>query len=116
MTLVMKFGGTSVGSAAAMRETAGLILRAREEWGRVVVVVSAMGSSPVKVTDLLLRGAKSAVEGDDTTYRQLAEELREIHYQAIDGLLLPEGERQLALAENSQFLARFSDLDRKSVV
>lgn len=110
MTLVMKFGGTSVGSAAAMRETAGLILRAREEWGRVVVVVSAMGSSPVKVTDLLLRGAKSAVEGDDTTYRQLAEELREIHYQAIDGLLLPEGERQLALAENSQFLARFSDL------
>ncbi|MBP6803920.1 MAG: aspartate kinase, partial [Chloroflexi bacterium] len=51
MTLVMKFGGTSVGSAQAMRETADLILNAREEWGQVVVVVSAMGSKPIKVTD-----------------------------------------------------------------
>src|SRR5690554_5079886 len=110
MTLVMKFGGTSVGSAAAMDETAGLIHRAQQEWGQVVFVVSAMGSQPVKVTDLLLQGANSAVAGDDETYRQVAETLRAIHYEAIDGLLAPEGERQPVLAENNQFINRFEAL------
>ncbi|MCB0535873.1 MAG: hypothetical protein KDD14_26965, partial [Saprospiraceae bacterium] len=57
MALVMKFGGTSVGGAKAMRETADLILRAQARWGQVVVVASGMGSKPVKVTDLLLQGA-----------------------------------------------------------
>ncbi len=33
MTLVMKFGGTSVGSAQAIRETAALILQTKECMG-----------------------------------------------------------------------------------
>ncbi len=110
MTLVMKFGGTSVGSAQAMRDTAVLILQAQKEWGSVVVVASAMGSTPVKVTDLLLRGAHSAAAGDSETFKRVADELRQIHYEAIDGLLEPEGERQRALAENVQFIARYEDL------
>jgi aspartate kinase len=110
MTLVMKFGGTSVGSAAAMRETADLILQARDTWGDVVVVASAMGSKPVKVTDLLLRGAHTAFKGDKDTYPQLAAQLREIHYEAIDGLLSPEGERQSILAEMERFVERFTTL------
>ena len=80
MTLVMKFGGTSVGNAAAMRDTADLILRTQGMWGQVVVVASAMGSTPVKVTDLLLEGAKTAVSGDDQTYLRVAEQLRPVHY------------------------------------
>jgi bifunctional aspartokinase / homoserine dehydrogenase 1 len=72
--------------------------------------VSAMGSQPVKVTDLLLQGANSAVAGDGATYRQVAETVRAIHYEAIDGLLAPEGERQPALAENNQFIGRFEAL------
>ncbi|MCA9972642.1 MAG: aspartate kinase [Anaerolineales bacterium] len=110
MTLVMKFGGTSVGSAQALRETAELILHARAEWGSVVVVASAMGSKPVKVTDLLLRGAHAAAAGDGETYRRVAEELRQVHFEAIDGLLQPEGERQAVLAENAAFIARYQDL------
>ena len=110
MTLVMKFGGTSVGSAKAMRNTADLILRAQEKWGQVVVVASGMGSKPVKVTDLLLRGAHTAVSGDDETYQQVAEQLRLIHYEAIDNLLAPDGERQKILAENNEFINRFSAL------
>ena len=82
MTLVMKFGGTSVGSAAAMRETADLILQARDTWGDVVVIASAMGSKPVKVTDLLLQGADTAFAGDRETYPRLAGLLRDIHYEA----------------------------------
>ena len=110
MTLVMKFGGTSVGSAQAMRDTADLILRAQEQWGQVVVVASGMGSKPVKVTDLLLRGAQTAVAGDGDTYQDVAEQLQLVHYEAIDELLQPDGERQKILAENSAFISRFSAL------
>jgi aspartate kinase len=110
MTLVMKFGGTSVGNAAAMRETADLILQARDTWGDVVVIASAMGSKPVKVTDLLLEGARTAFTGDGETYPGLAALLRDIHYEAIDGLLSPEGERQIILAEMERFIDRFTSL------
>ncbi len=110
MTLVMKFGGTSVGSAAAMRETADLILQARDTWGNVAVIASAMGSKPVKVTDLLLQGAHTAYTGDGETYPRLAEQLRDIHFEAIDGLLSPEGERQIILAEIERFIERFTSL------
>lgn len=110
MTLVMKFGGTSVGSAAAMRETADLILQARDTWGDVAVIASAMGSQPVKVTDLLLQGAETAFRGDTQRYGQLARQLREIHFEAIDGLLSPEGERQIVLAEIERFIERFETL------
>lgn len=110
MALVMKFGGTSVGSAQAMRETAVLIQQAQQEWGQVVVVASGMGSRPVKVTDLLLNGAHTAVAGDDETYKGLAQQLRQIHYEAIDDLLEPEGERQAIMAEIDQFVRRFERL------
>ena len=94
MTLVMKFGGTSVGSAQAMRETAALILRTQEQWGQVLVIASGMGSKPVKVTDLLLQGAYAAVKGNNQIYLDHADQMRQVHFEAIDGLLAPEGERQ----------------------
>ena len=107
MTLVMKFGGTSVGSSQAMRETAELIEDTKENWGQVVVIASGMGSKPVKVTDLLLGGAQAALEGDQEKYLGIAEEMRQVHYEAIDGLLEPEGERQAILAENLQFIEHY---------
>ncbi len=116
MTLVMKFGGTSVGSAQAVRDTAVLILQAHKEWGSVIVVASAMGPTPVKVTDLLLRGAHSAAAGDGETFKRVAEELQQIHYEAIDGLLEPEGERQRALADNAQYITRYENLCKAVLV
>ena len=110
MTLVMKFGGTSVGSAQAMRETAVLIQQTQKAWGQVVVVASAMGSKPVKVTDLLLDGAHAAAAGDGKLFKENAEQLRQIHFAAIDGLLSPEKERQFVLAENGLFIDRYVDL------
>jgi len=112
MRLVMKFGGTSVGSAQAMRETAVLIHNTFNAWGQLVVVASAMGSKPTKVTDLLLKGAHTAAAGDDVTYRAVADELRRIHLEAIDSLLGPEHERQQILEENRRFLSRFESLCR----
>jgi aspartate kinase len=110
MTLVMKFGGTSVGSAQAMQETAVLIQNTQQAWGQTVVVASAMGSKPVKVTDLLLKGAYTALNGDTQTYKQVADQIRQIHLEAIDGLLSPDGERQQVLAENGRFVDRFEAL------
>ncbi len=44
-TLVMKFGGTSVGDAARLQAVARRIVAAKEEGGRVVAVLSAMGDT-----------------------------------------------------------------------
>ena len=66
--------------------------------------------TPVKVTDMLLKGSKTAVSGDYQTYKKVAEELHQIHYQIIDGLLAPEKERQQILIEIRKFLERFEDL------
>jgi aspartate kinase len=107
MTLVMKFGGTSVGSSQAMRETADLIKNTKDSWGRVIVIASGMESKPVKVTDLLLGGAQAALRGDRQAYMDIAEEMRQVHFEAIDGLLEPEGERQAILAENQEFINHY---------
>ena len=110
MTLVMKFGGTSVGSAEAIRETTELVKESIAEWGQVVVVASAMGSKPIKVTDLLLQGAETAAHGDSHTYRTLATQLRQIHLQTIQELVEDAAERDSLVREIEQFVARFSDL------
>jgi len=58
--LVMKFGGTSVGSAAAVRQVAGIVQDARQKWSEVVVVTSALSG----VTDRLIECARRASHGD----------------------------------------------------
>ena len=55
-TLVMKFGGTSVGSTDALINVKRLFRDARPIWKRVVVVASAMSG----VTNLLLDSALKA--------------------------------------------------------
>jgi len=111
MTLVMKFGGTSVGSVEAIQRTAGLIQHTLDEKRRIVVVVSAMGSQPTKVTDLLLQGANTAAGGDPDTYRRLGARLREIHFEAADGLLAPAAAQRMQ-AEINGFAERFVELCR----
>jgi aspartate kinase len=78
----MKFGGTSVGDAEAIRRVARIVRAAQADWRRVVVVVSAMSG----ITDMLLKGAHTAAEGDGETYRALAAELRAKHNGALDDL------------------------------
>lgn len=86
-TLVMKFGGTSVGNVQAIRRVAEIV---RQSSGtpngaappRVAVVVSAMSG----VTDWLLNGAQSAALGDESTYRRLAVEVLDRHLGALKAL------------------------------
>ena len=71
--IVMKFGGTSVESAAAIERIA-RIVAARED-RKPVVVVSAMG----KTTNRLLQIAKTAVTGKRDEYLALIHDLRAFH-------------------------------------
>jgi aspartate kinase len=110
-TLVMKFGGTSVGSPAAMRQMAEIVRDSRRDWPRVVVVVSALTG----VTDLLLKQASQAAAGDVSGLLDAVAELRRRHTEMIMALALPE--RQAAVqAEVSGLIADFEVLCRAIAV
>lgn len=81
--LVMKFGGTSVGNAAAISALAAITREQLHTWQQVVVVVSAMSG----VTDMLLNGAHSAASGDQTSYKEIGARLREKHAAALAELV-----------------------------
>ncbi len=52
-TLVMKFGGTSVGTTKAMRQVVFIVKNEKPGWKNIVVVTSALDG----VTDILLKMA-----------------------------------------------------------
>jgi aspartate kinase len=92
--LIMKFGGTSVGSAQAIRQAAEIVKMASGEWEHIVVVVSAMRG----VTDMLLKSAEAAAVGDDESYQSLIEELRTRHREVIFELLPDDEESRGGLS------------------
>lgn len=104
-TLVMKFGGTSVGSADAIRQSAEIVRAAQAQWPRVVVVVSAMSG----VTDALLKAAQTAAGGDADTFRSIAAELRTRHFTALETLMPPAAQSR-ARAEVLAYLSEFEAL------
>lgn len=103
-TLTMKFGGTSVGSAEALRQAADLVLEQAKEWGRLTVVVSAMSG----VTDELIEGALTAANGDDQTYVAISTKLRLRHHDVVNTLLSGSGEQDQLLTVVDDYLKEFS--------
>ena len=99
-TLIMKFGGTSIGSVKAHTQAADIVLEQAREWDRLVVVVSAMSG----VTDLLIEGAQTASHGDDQTYQGVVEDLRARHYRVVNELLDGNGEQAHIQASVDQYL------------
>jgi aspartate kinase len=91
--IVMKFGGTSVESAAAITRVAGIV-RAREA-RHPVVVVSAMG----KTTNKLLAIAAAAIGGKREEYIRQLHDLRDYHSREAR-LVVPLADR----AELDRFL------------
>ena len=83
--VVMKFGGTSVEDAAAIKRTAKIVQGRLARGKRPVVVVSAMA----KVTDQLLAAAKAAGRGDRNGALAISARLRHRHCDT-SALLLPE--------------------------
>jgi aspartate kinase len=91
--LTLKFGGTSVGSAEAIRQAAAIVVDLRRRGHDVVVVTSAMSG----VTDLLLGSAAAAVSGDRLKVVEHTASIRAKHEGAADALGLTGDERHLAL-------------------
>ncbi len=77
--IVMKFGGTSVESAAAIERLAGIVRGRLAE--QPIVVVSAMG----KTTNRLLEAANLAVAGKRADALVKVEALRAYHHTEADG-------------------------------
>ncbi len=104
--LVMKFGGTSVGSTDALTQVAKIVAKENKERDGVVVVVSALSG----VTDGLTRGALTAAGGDDRTYRTVAAELQAHHHRVIDSLFPKGMERSSLLRRVNECLSEFTTL------
>ena len=84
--IVMKFGGSSVESAAAIERVARIVEARRER--RPVVVVSAMG----KTTNRLLAIADTAIRGERESYIRQIHDLRDFHSREAR-MVVPLAER-----------------------
>jgi bifunctional aspartokinase / homoserine dehydrogenase 1 len=79
--LVLKFGGTSMGSAEAMKQVADIV-KEKLQHNSLFLVVSAMSGT----TDLLLNcGAKAAA--DDESYKELLKQIETRHLEAVKALI-----------------------------
>ncbi len=81
MRVVMKFGGTSVGDASAIKKAIAIIKASCDEGNEVAVVVSAM----TRVTDQIIDAAEEIVKGktDDAFLDTLISHLRTRHIDIL---------------------------------
>ncbi|MDE0144167.1 MAG: aspartate kinase [Caldilineaceae bacterium] len=106
--IVMKFGGTSVGTTDSIGSTAKIVAAAVERQNQsagvggqpdqgsespgVLVVVSAMGG----VTNTLIDAAQAAAAGDETPYRDARSQLL-VRHQVVAGQLIEDGVERAGL-------------------
>src|SRR5262245_33451654 len=91
MLIVMKFGGTSVGSAERIAQPAQLATARAEQGDHVVVVTSAMSG----VTNALIEAAHEAAHGRwDPAVRQ---RLLERHQAVVDAVVGGDGEQRASV-------------------
>src|SRR6202142_3412443 len=82
-TLVMKFGGTSVGSIKAMTGAVQIVCNAKSEWQSVIVVTSALSG----VTNLLLDSAEKAAQGKTQELSTAGNRLQAAHFTIAEELI-----------------------------
>ncbi len=104
--LVMKFGGTSVGTVDAMERAVKIICDAHQNWPRMVVVTSALSG----VTNLLIESAIRAARGDMSTFHQAVSELTNRHQELIDRLVTNQARSHQVQWEVKHLIADFSNL------
>ncbi len=105
-TLVMKFGGTSVGSADALAKVTQIVKDARAEYPRMVVITSAMSA----VTNLLLDSTTLASQGKVDSLARVESTLKEKHFAIADVLIKDEKLRERTKHEIEALILSFVDL------
>ena len=108
--IVMKFGGTSVGSADAFAQVASIVKhkvaeQAAADRPGVVVVTSAMSG----VTNMLIEAAQKAARGDES-FHQVQQDSLLLKHQVVAGRLIEDGAERAALTR--VFEQRLSEFDR----
>jgi aspartate kinase len=106
MLIIMKFGGTSVGTAERIAQAADLAVKSAKDGHKVVVVTSAMSG----VTNKLIAAAQNAVNG--YYHKTVSDDLHEPHRQAVH-LLAPGDDasrRREAIELLRQRIERFETL------
>lgn len=104
--LVMKFGGTSVGDTSAFLQVGGIVSGQARNGNRVVAVVSAMSG----VTDALTRGIVSAADGDEETYRDVCNSLREQHVDVIAESIRDDSVRNRLVSTIDSLIAEYANM------
>lgn len=106
--IVMKFGGSSVDSAASIERVAGIV---RDRQGRQpVIVVSAMA----KTTRRLLEAAEAAAAGDREAALRAFDEIETFHRRESHGVVPPAGRPALDAALGPFFNDLRTQLDELS--
>jgi aspartokinase/homoserine dehydrogenase 1 len=104
--LVLKFGGTSVGDAKAIRQTVSIICNQARSDPATVVVTSAMRG----VTDLLIEAAHAAAAGDRQRSRDARQALISRHHDAAEALVSDLDDLNLLLAGVDERVREFERL------
>ncbi len=106
MKITMKFGGTSVGSVAALKQVAQIVQSTKNDGHQPVLVVSAMSG----VTNKLIAAAHAAEAGDERAAQQARLEIEKKHAETTRALLGDSAERDAVLAEVRRLLNEFETL------
>lgn len=105
-TLVMKFGGTSVGTAEAMRQVVSIVTTEKQRWKNVVVVTSALSG----VTDTLLKMASQVTTGHTTVLEESAAELTRRHFEIANTLIGDKTVHQTVKTEINNIISQVINL------
>lgn len=101
--LVLKFGGTSMGSADAIKQVVAIVKNKRKD-SPVMIVVSAMSGT----TDLLLNcGVKAAAT--DETYKELLKQIETRHLDTVKALI-PVQQQSSVLSMVKKFCNEMEDI------
>ncbi len=112
MRIVMKFGGTSVGTSERVTQVADIVRASVARGDQVVVVLSAMSG----VTNALLGAARDAAAGDIDRLHATRQDLERRHLQVIDRLVKDEQGRSVLREATRARLDTFEDLCRSIFV
>ena len=105
-TLIMKFGGTSVGMTMGLTQLLSIVLYERERWERLMLVVSALDG----VTDQLIEASHLALLNNRRGYRRIVATLRTRHLALIEYLPLGITERNALQADIDRLLFDMLDV------
>lgn len=104
-TLVMKFGGTVLGTVAALTQVLSIILHEYKRWDRLLLVASALDG----VTDMLLEATQLAHLHNQRGYRRIAATLRTRHLALVEHLPLETHEQAALQADIDRLLFEMLD-------